>query len=162
MASENMKKINECVAQSFRIDGSVDFTQMDKIYVMGKLIDSKGSAQLVFIGVAELTQRYAEGLMSVTIGALKTVVGDPKIILSKISSLCTDGRWYQKSSLWTLFDEKVKSAGSKIPLLKIWFTAHRAELAWEGTVAVVGEMTLSVHSRNFPHIFICHVFDPAN
>lgn len=30
-----LQKINECLALSLRIDGSVDFTHMDKIYVLG-------------------------------------------------------------------------------------------------------------------------------
>lgn len=30
------QKINDCLALSLRIDGSIDFTQIDKIYVMGK------------------------------------------------------------------------------------------------------------------------------
>lgn len=140
---EFVKKINECVALSLRVDGSVDFTQIDKIYVMRKLFDLNGSAELVFIGIAEQTQRYAEGLMLATIDALKTAVGDPNIILSKISSICTDGtniNTGDKTSLWTLLDEAVKSTGSKIPLQKVWCAAHRAELAWKSTASVVGEM----------------------
>lgn len=34
---ELLRKINECLALSLRIDGSIDFTHVDKIYVLGKL-----------------------------------------------------------------------------------------------------------------------------
>lgn len=34
--TEFLRKINDCLALSLRIDGSVDFTHVDKIYVLGK------------------------------------------------------------------------------------------------------------------------------
>lgn len=34
---EFLRKINECLALSLRIDGSIDFTHLDKIYVLGKI-----------------------------------------------------------------------------------------------------------------------------
>lgn len=33
--SELFRKIDECLAISLRIDGSIDFTHVDKIYVLG-------------------------------------------------------------------------------------------------------------------------------
>lgn len=35
--------MNECAAISLRIDSSIDLMQLDKIYVMGKLISLDGS-----------------------------------------------------------------------------------------------------------------------
>lgn len=86
---EFLRKINECFAISLRIDGSIDFTHIDKIYVMGKLINLDGSSELVFIGIGEQTQRFAEGLMLATIEALKVTVDDPNLNLRKISSVCS-------------------------------------------------------------------------
>lgn len=59
---EFLQKINDCIAISLRIDGSVDFTRIDKIYIMAKLINLDGSAELVFIGIGEQTERGATGL----------------------------------------------------------------------------------------------------
>lgn len=146
-----LRKINECLALSLRIDGSIDFTHVDKIYVLGKLINADGTSELIFIGISEQTKRLAEGLMLAVIEALRSAVDDPKLILNKVSSLCTDGTNVNTgdvSSLWALMDEELKSAGSKIPLLKIWCAAHRAELAWKSTAGKVPEInkTLSVLS----------------
>lgn len=57
-----IKKIDDAWAISLRVDGSVDFTQIDKIYVMAKVINFNGSAELLFIGVGKQTQRKAIGL----------------------------------------------------------------------------------------------------
>lgn len=149
---EFLRKINECFAISLRIDGSVDFTHIDKIYVMAKLINPDGSSELVFMGVSEQTERYATGLMLAVMEALRAAVDDPNLILGKISSVCTDGtnvNTGDKKSLWVLIDEAVKSSGSKIPILKIWCAAHRAELAWKSASSAVPEVNkaLTVLSR---------------
>lgn len=41
-------KIENCLALSLRIDGSIDRTQIDKIYVLGKIITSTGKSELIF------------------------------------------------------------------------------------------------------------------
>lgn len=138
---EFLKKLNECIAISLRIDGSIDLTQIDKIYVMGKLINLDGSSELVFLGIGEQKKRFAAGLMLAVIDALKAIVVDPKLILRKVSSVCTDGtnvNTGEKNSLWVLLDKEIKEAGSKIPLIKIWCAAHRSELAWKNTATKVG------------------------
>lgn len=138
-----LQKINECVAISLRIDGSIDFTHMDKIYVLGKLINLDGSSELVFIGISEQTQRQAAGLMLAVKEALKAMVDDPKLFLCKVSSVCTDGtnlNTGQRNSLWVLLEKEVQEAGSNIPLIKIWCSAHRAELAWKDAASSVKEV----------------------
>lgn len=82
--------------------------------------------------------------MLAVIEALKAAVDDPKLILKKVSSLCTDGTNLNTggiNSLWALMDKEIKSAGSIIPLLKIWCAAHCAELAWKSTTRTVPEIT---------------------
>lgn len=86
---EFLRKINDCIALSLRKKGSTDFTHIDKIYVMAKLINLDGSSKLIFIGIAEQTQRQAIGLMAAVMEALKTAVNDPKLILRKTSSVQT-------------------------------------------------------------------------
>lgn len=81
---------------------------------MAKLINLDGSSELIFIGISVQTQRYAEGLMLAVIEALKAITDDPNLILTKISSLVTDGTNVNTGeirSLWTLIDGEVKSAG---------------------------------------------------
>lgn len=97
-----------------------DFTQLDKIYVLGKII-LDGSSQLVFIGIAEQKQRLAAGLMLAVIYAIKAIFDDPDVIFNKVSSVCTDGaniNTGNKNSLWTLLEEELRRAGSKICLTK--------------------------------------------
>lgn len=112
--------------------------------VLGKLINQDGSSELIFVGIAEQKERFAEGLTLAVMDALKSAVGDPKLILKKVSSLCTDGtnvNTGDAKSLWALMDKEVKAAGSVIPLVKIWCAAHRAELAWKNTANIVPETT---------------------
>lgn len=74
---------------------------------------------------------------------LKDAVGDPHIILRKVSSIVTDGtnvKTGDKHSLWELFEKETKSTGSEIPLIKIWCAAHRAELAWKSISKTVPEV----------------------
>lgn len=148
---ELLKKIEQCHAISLRVDGSIDLSQLDKIYVMGKLINSDGSPELVFLGVGEQKERGAKGLMAAVDDALRTVVGDPDTIYRKMSSICTDGANInvgEKNSLWTLLTKRCNAAGSKIPLLKLWCAAHRSELAWKKASKSNGEVSkaLSVMS----------------
>lgn len=138
---EFLRKINDCIALSSRINGSIDFTHIDKIYVMAKLINSDGSSELIFIGIAEQTQRLAIGLMAAVMEALKTAVNDPKLILRKTSSVCTDGTNVNsgdKSGLWVL---EIQSIGSEIPFTKVWCAAHRAELVWKDMAKSVPEVS---------------------
>jgi hypothetical protein len=49
-------------ALSLRLDGSVDRTQIDKIYVLATSIDEKGESQQTFLGVAEPDQKGLSAL----------------------------------------------------------------------------------------------------
>lgn len=141
--SQFVEKITNSLALSLRVDGSIDFTQIDKIYVMAKLINLDGSDELILIGIAEQNERYAQGLTNAVIKAMKTIVGDEKIILNKISSICTDGTNVnigEKNSLWTLLQKEIESAGSEIPVQKFWCAAHRSELVWKDTAKHFSDM----------------------
>lgn len=139
-----LQKINDCVAISLRIDGSIDFTHVDKIYVMAKLMYIDGSSELVFLGIGEQTERYSTGLMGAVMEAIKATVHDIDIIFRKVSSVVTDGTAMntgEKNGLWTLIEAKTKKVGSKIPLIKIWCAAHRSELAWKSVSNTVPEVS---------------------
>ena len=50
-------------APSLMLDGSVDRTQSDKMYVVGKVINPSGDAEQIFLGVAEPQTRGAVGVL---------------------------------------------------------------------------------------------------
>lgn len=131
-----MEKLQRSWAVSLRIDGSIDFTHIDKIYVMAKVINFDGKSELVLIGIAEQTQRKSIGLKNAVMEAIKTIIDDPEWLLRRVSSLCTDGTSLNtgdRSSLWQLLDEEMALIESHFPLFKIWCAAHRSELVWKDT-----------------------------
>ena len=48
------KKLDNCLAISLRLDGSVDRTQVDNIHVLAKIITDSGDAELIFLGFSGL------------------------------------------------------------------------------------------------------------
>lgn len=135
--TENLKsKIIDCLALSIRTDGSVDRVQIDKIYVLGKLITKNGTAELVFLGMDEQTERGAQGLFQTCLNAMTKLLSKDFVyehILPKVSSICTDGVNTNKGEtggLWFYLQNEIKKSNSKIPLIKIWCVAHRANLTF--------------------------------
>lgn len=100
------------------------------VILLSKLINRNGSPELIFIGISEQKERYTEGLMLSVPVALTVVVVKLKLILEKVSSLCSDGTILntgEKRSLWALMGMEIKSAGSfggSFLLLKIWCADH--------------------------------------
>lgn len=129
------QKIENSIAVSIRVDGSVDRSQIDKIYIMLVLISADGSKDLNFIGISEQKTRGATGLFEAVKNGIIESVGEAmyEIIMKKISSICTDGTNMnsgEKGGLWTLFEKEMQRIGSALYLLKIWCSAHRIELVW--------------------------------
>lgn len=130
-------KIEDCLALSLRVDGSVDRTQLDKIYVMAKLVSSKSATELIFLGVKVQTERLAAGLFKTVIGAMEDMFGYDfvyNVILMKVSSICTDGTNVNsgdEGGIWKYLEDEMIKIGSKIPLVKIWCAAHRADLVFD-------------------------------
>lgn len=148
-------KIDRCLSISLRIDGSVDRTQIDKIYVLAKIITSAGVPELLFLGVNEQVERLANGLFKTALGAIEKQFGRDflyDVILKKVSSICTDGTNVnsgEHGGLWALLEEEISKNGSEIPLLKIWCAAHRSDLAFNDLSTAVPESSkiLSILSR---------------
>lgn len=90
---EFKEKLSTAYACSIRIDGSIDRTHIDKIYVMLKVITKEGKPQLYFLGVGEQTERGAVGLMAAVKKAMLNNLGKDGyvMVMKKISSICTDG-----------------------------------------------------------------------
>lgn len=130
-----LAKLEKAVAASIRIDGSVDRTQIDKIYIMLKIITADGDKELNFIGISEQNTRGASGLFEAVKRGIIENVGEEMyaIIMKKISSICTTGTNMnsgEKRGLWALFENEIRRIGSLIPLTKVWCSAHRMELVW--------------------------------
>lgn len=129
-------KIVDCLALSLRIDGSVDRSQMDKIYVLGKLITKTGDTELVFLGMDEQEERGAKGLFQISLIAMSKMLSKEFVydhILPKVSSICTDGvitNRGERGGLWFHLENEIAKTNSKIPLIKIWCVAHRANLTF--------------------------------
>lgn len=85
--SNFQKKLEQCIAGSIRIDGSVDRTQIDKIYIMLKIITANGEKDLIFLGVSEQTIRGAAGLFDAVKRGIIESVGEElyECVMKKIT-----------------------------------------------------------------------------
>jgi len=136
------KKIEQSIAISLRCDGSVDRTQLDKIFVMAKVVSKTGEDETVFLGAAEPDIIGAQGHFNAVKTACKNTVGEPttEYIFQNMSSIVTDGASVntgERNGLWALFD----SIDSEIPKLKIWCAVHRTQLAWKSVTDLVSEVS---------------------
>lgn len=148
----------DSLALSLRCDGSVDRTQIDKIYVMAKVISKRGYEENYFLGASEPTERGAEGVLNAVETACITTVGSAAttVIFQNTSSLVTDGASVNtgaKSGLWALFKSKMRKQSiesednnvESIPLLTIWCGVHRSNLAWKSTSKLVNDVDALLH-----------------
>ena len=62
-------KMSDALAISIRCDGSVDRTQVDKIYLMAKAITKDGRENDIFLGAGEPKERGALGVYSAILRA---------------------------------------------------------------------------------------------
>lgn len=103
------KKISNSLAFSMRVDGSVDRSNIDKIYILGKIVNQQGELQILFMGIAIQKERFAKGLHK----ALKTRINEigPNFYdtcIQKLSSFVTDGANVnvgEVNGLWALIDK---------------------------------------------------------
>lgn len=85
-------KIRDCLALSLRCDGSVDRTNIGKIYVLARIVNKQGDLETVFIGVGEKTERKTDGLFDAVKEAINAQ--NPNLyqpIMQTMSSFVTDG-----------------------------------------------------------------------
>lgn len=147
-----LKEFASCLATSLRCDGSVDRTQIDKIFTMSKTVSESGEEKLHFLGVAEPQERGAKGLLRAVEDGCQLSLGSEAVTVCRnSSSIVTDGtsaNTGEKGGLWTLFEEAFKKLTEQErengvtlpPLLKIWCASHRAELAWKEVCKSVPEV----------------------
>lgn len=68
-------RIKDGIAYSIHADGSVDRTQIDKIYILLKIIRKNGDFETIFIGIGQQTKRGASGLMEAVKDGMITNIG---------------------------------------------------------------------------------------
>lgn len=126
------KQVDECLSLSIRVDGSVDRTHIDKIYILGKIIDKEGKLRTIFMGIGQQTKSGATGLHQTIKDTLETHgSGCYAKCLRKMSSFVTDGASInvgEHKGLWRLLDDDAKLHGATQNILKIWCAAHRSDL----------------------------------
>lgn len=86
------RTIEDCVALSLRIDGSVDRTCLDKIYIIAKIVNQRGEVDSIFLGVGVQKERKAEGLLAIVMETINSHGHNLyEKVLCKMSSIVTDG-----------------------------------------------------------------------
>ena len=151
--------LQDSKAISIRCDGSVDRTQIDKLFVMANVVRSSGKQQLFFLGADEPTERGAKGMSEAVKSAMSKTMGADAVnkLLIKTSSLVTDGascNTGEKSGLWALikhdrqvaFDSENDEQTELSPLLTFWCAVHRSNLAWRSVSVSVTKSVM--FSRN--------------
>lgn len=151
---EFKQKIETASAFSIHIDGSVDRTQIDKIYILLKIVTTTCDLETIFIGIGQ----KMKGLFEATKKGIIDNFGEEvyAMIMSRVSSICTDGENQntgEKHSLWVLFEEECKRYRNDLPLIKLWCSAHRLELVWNDLTQRVPEVksVLSIMSSISSH-----------
>ncbi|KAL4122559.1 hypothetical protein QTP88_014865 [Uroleucon formosanum] len=142
------KLISETISMSLRCDGSVDRSQIDKIYIILKTVSLKGVEEQYFLGAGQVEQRGAEGILDAVETACINNVGHDvsEYIFKNISSIVTDGAAVNIGSeggLWTLVENKWRNNSNKsnVPLIKIWCAVHWSNLAWKDVNSTVVEVS---------------------
>jgi hypothetical protein len=152
----------DSLALSLRCDGSVDRTQMDKIFVIAKIVTTTGEERLTFLGASEPQVRGAEGVWNSVVELCSKTLGKNNYgsIFRLMSSIVTDGASVntgEKGGLWRIIEdrrtelpvttdqpaERQAVDGPDIqpaPLLKIWCCVHRSNLAWQSVSSYVPEL----------------------
>lgn len=128
-------KLKSAITCSIHVDGSVDRKQLDKIYIILKIVTPNGELETLFVGVGLQTSPGSEGLMNAVRNGIVNNVGQNlyAIIMSKVTSICTDGANVNRGenkSLWTLLEAEVKKFRTDVPFIKMWCSAHRVDLIW--------------------------------
>ena len=151
-------KMSGALAISLRCDGSVDRTQIDKIYLMAKAISKDGEENNIFLGAGEPKERGAQGVHNAIVAACLATLGEnikgedalltqSKKVFRRASSFVTDGASVntgEKNGLWALIDRDFNlPLGDEplTPMIKIWCAAHHSQLAWKSDANSIKEVS---------------------
>lgn len=141
-------KLESCLAISLRVDGSIDRTSIDKIYVLGKIVNAEGKIETLFLGVDQQEERGAKGLYA----TIEKIMNKHESnmwdkLLRKMSSFVTDGASInvgEHKGLWRLIDNAALAAGAEQPITKIWCAAHRSDLVVRDLGKFVSEVPAAI------------------
>lgn len=138
-------KIETSLACSLHIDGSVDRTQIDKIYILLKIVDPTGNLETVFLGIGQKDTEGARGLFDAVVEGICNNVGVElyQLIMARVTSICTDGanvNLGEKGGLWAFLKDELEKYRKGLPFIKLWCAAHRTDLAWKDMTASVKEV----------------------
>lgn len=126
------QKLDSCLAMSLRADGSIDRTNIDKIYVLAQIINAAGFRETLFLGLGEQTERGARGLFQTIISIVNRHGTNAwEKALKKMTSFVTDGASInvgEHNGLWRHIQDAAESEGALQPILMIWCAAHRSDL----------------------------------
>lgn len=128
---ENLeRKLKTALASSLWVDGSVDRVQIDKIYVLLKIINADGEPELIFLGIGEQITSGASGLFDAVKKGIIDNIGESlyETVMLSISSICTDGTNVnsgERGGLWKFIEDEVRRIKSVIPVTKVWCNAHQ-------------------------------------
>ena len=142
--------MSDALAISLRCDGSVDRTQIDKIYLMAKAILKDGEENNIFLGAGEPKERGAQGVNNAILAACSATLGEniegEDALLTqnrRASPFVTDEASVntgEKNALWALIDRDFNlPLGDEppTPMIKIWCAAHRNVLSWPGNLSPI-------------------------
>lgn len=105
-------KKESSLGKLLRCYGSVDRTQIDKIFSLMKIVPESREEKLRFLGTVEPEVQGAEGLLGAAMKGTSIVLGcESKDILKSTSSSVTDGadiNTGKTAGLWTLFEKKLR------------------------------------------------------
>jgi hypothetical protein len=85
--------MNNVLTISLRCDGSIDRTQIDKIYVLIKVVNKSGKEEHFFLGTGEVCKRGAQGILeAIETGCINILAIElSEYVFKNMSSIVTDG-----------------------------------------------------------------------
>ena len=119
---------------------------------MLKVITSDAAEELFFVGAKEPSSRRAVGALEAIKDSCSEVAvcSENLNILHESSSIVKDGTNMnsgERGGLWTLLEELRQQNVSErhlIPLLKVWCSVHRSQLAWKSVTETVSELKILI------------------
>lgn len=129
---KNLKSnIQEALAISIRLDGSVDRKQEHNVFVMANIVNKDGTLSSYFLVFGVPKAGGAENL-----NCLKKVMNDIlpwKHFFFLVSSVVTDGEYNtgHLNGLCAKLKQERSDSNSSVPLFNIWCIGHRINLTWK-------------------------------
>ena len=135
-------KLENSLAVSLSVDGSVARFQLDNKHVTCKIMTDDGKQENLLLGFDEAPERRTTGYVAAVKSAVEWVIPWDSLFLI-VSSIVTDGaneNTGDYNSLWARPEQERVQGNREMPLLKIWCGVHRADLAFSSVSSSVSEV----------------------